>query len=73
MDGQRHDELRNTPLINHVIFCSFAEEFVRTQRNLVQFHNMIKCATGRSSSYYIDYGCYCGYGGKGSPLDDLDR
>lgn len=49
------------------------EEFVRTQRNLIQFRNMIKCTTGRSSLYYIDYGCYCGYGGKGAPVDDLDR
>ncbi|KAL9984694.1 hypothetical protein ACROYT_G007020 [Oculina patagonica] len=47
--------------------------FVRQERNLVQFRNMIECTTGRSAFDYSDYGCYCGYGGKGTPLDDLDR
>ncbi|CAH3104332.1 unnamed protein product [Pocillopora meandrina] len=50
-----------------------SEDFTRTQRNLVQFHNMIKCTTSRSSVYYVDYGCYCGYGGTGNPLDATDR
>ncbi|XP_027045607.1 basic phospholipase A2 homolog 1-like [Pocillopora damicornis] len=50
-----------------------SEDFTRTQRNLVQFHNMIKCTTSRSSLYYVDYGCYCGYGGTGNPLDATDR
>ncbi|KAJ7337922.1 Phospholipase A2, major isoenzyme [Desmophyllum pertusum] len=48
-------------------------KFIRTERNLIQFHSMITCTTSLSSSYYIDYGCYCGYGGKGTPVDDTDR
>ncbi|XP_027047608.1 basic phospholipase A2-like [Pocillopora damicornis] len=49
------------------------DNLVFTQRNLVQFHNMITCATSRTSADYIDYGCYCGYGGKGKPADATDR
>nr|AAY47067.1 alpha taipoxin-2 precursor [Oxyuranus scutellatus scutellatus] len=43
--------------------------------NLVQFGFMIKCANrnSRPVSHYMDYGCYCGPGGSGTPIDDLDR
>ncbi|KFO19189.1 Putative inactive group IIC secretory phospholipase A2 [Fukomys damarensis] len=39
-----------------------------------QFQRMVKHITGRSAflSYY-GYGCYCGLGGKGVPVDDTDR
>ncbi|XP_007438344.2 phospholipase A2 [Python bivittatus] len=44
-------------------------------RNLLQFHNMIKCAIPSSNPVldFADYGCYCGFGGSGTPVDDLDR
>ncbi|XP_068708644.1 basic phospholipase A2 homolog 1-like [Montipora foliosa] len=51
---------------------SNAKGFIRTQRNLIQFHNMIGCGTNRTSAYYVDYGCYCGYGGGGEPVDETD-
>uniref|UniRef100_A0A4W3H1I8 Phospholipase A2 n=1 Tax=Callorhinchus milii TaxID=7868 RepID=A0A4W3H1I8_CALMI len=40
-----------------------------------QFRNMIRCAlpTSRPLLDYSDYGCYCGFGGYGTPVDDLDR
>uniref|UniRef100_A0A8D2KWU5 Phospholipase A2 n=1 Tax=Varanus komodoensis TaxID=61221 RepID=A0A8D2KWU5_VARKO len=43
-------------------------------RNLLQFRNMIKCANPNSNPVvdYSDYGCYCGLGGKGTPVDELD-
>nr|Q45Z42.1 RecName: Full=Basic phospholipase A2 paradoxin-like alpha chain; Short=svPLA2; AltName: Full=PLA-4; AltName: Full=Phosphatidylcholine 2-acylhydrolase; Flags: Precursor [Oxyuranus microlepidotus]AAZ22642.1 PLA-4 precursor [Oxyuranus microlepidotus] len=43
--------------------------------NLAQFGFMIKCANHRSRpvSHYMDYGCYCGKGGSGTPVDELDR
>eukprot|EP00057_Strongylocentrotus_purpuratus_P005500 XP_003731110.2 PREDICTED: phospholipase A2 AP-PLA2-I-like [Strongylocentrotus purpuratus] len=45
--------------------------------HLGQFGMMQKCLLGKSvievSLDYIGYGCYCGFGGDGVPLDDTDR
>ncbi|XP_053304900.1 phospholipase A2, minor isoenzyme-like [Spea bombifrons] len=43
-------------------------------RNLLQFRSMIKCTIPNSKplDHYNDYGCYCGLGGSGTPVDDLD-
>lgn len=39
-----------------------------------QFQRMVKLITGRSAFFsYYGYGCYCGLGGKGTPVDDTDR
>ncbi|XP_073322540.1 phospholipase A2-like [Pagrus major] len=43
-------------------------------RSLWDFKNLINCVQPHVNFHkYIDYGCYCGYGGKGTPVDDLDR
>uniref|UniRef100_A0ACB8FYC6 Phospholipase A2 n=1 Tax=Sphaerodactylus townsendi TaxID=933632 RepID=A0ACB8FYC6_9SAUR len=44
-------------------------------RNLWQFRNMIKCTIPTSDPLmdYNNYGCYCGLGGSGTPVDDLDK
>ncbi|XP_055511530.1 basic phospholipase A2 pseudexin B chain-like [Leucoraja erinacea] len=44
-------------------------------RNLVQFSNIIKCVIPGSHPLitFNNYGCYCGPGGHGEPVDDLDR
>ncbi|XP_071953128.1 acidic phospholipase A2 DE-III-like [Antedon mediterranea] len=45
--------------------------------NVGQFGDMIHCQTDRNfiSSWldYDGYGCYCGYGGTGKPIDDTDQ
>uniref|UniRef100_A0AAY4B0G8 Phospholipase A2 n=1 Tax=Denticeps clupeoides TaxID=299321 RepID=A0AAY4B0G8_9TELE len=42
---------------------------------LWQFRNMIVCTIPDSwpALDFADYGCYCGKGGSGTPVDDLDR
>ncbi|XP_030839075.1 basic phospholipase A2 pseudexin A chain-like [Strongylocentrotus purpuratus] len=45
----------------------------RNKRNIAQFASMIKCATGRSGLDYNNYGCHCGIGGGGTPVDATDR
>ncbi|XP_019959066.2 phospholipase A2-like isoform X2 [Paralichthys olivaceus] len=44
-------------------------------RALHQFRKMIQCTMPGSKPIlnYADYGCYCGYGGNGTAVDDLDR
>ncbi|KAL9984685.1 hypothetical protein ACROYT_G007009 [Oculina patagonica] len=46
---------------------------IRKARNLYQFGNMVNCMTNRSRFSYSDYGCWCGMGGKGDPVDELDK
>ncbi|XP_032898947.1 phospholipase A2-like [Amblyraja radiata] len=44
-------------------------------RNLLQFSKLIKCAIPGSHPLltFNGYGCYCGLGGQGTPVDELDR
>nr|ABK63565.1 PLA2-3 precursor [Demansia vestigiata] len=43
--------------------------------NLYQFKNMIQCANRNSRNWmaYAHYGCYCGKGGSGTPVDGTDK
>lgn len=44
-------------------------------RAVWQFRNMIKCTMPESDPLkdYNNYGCYCGLGGSGTPVDELDK
>ncbi|XP_004603739.1 putative inactive group IIC secretory phospholipase A2 [Sorex araneus] len=44
-----------------------------THGSFWQFQRMVKLVTGRSAFSYYGYGCYCGLGGKGTPVDNTDR
>ncbi|XP_072178585.1 acidic phospholipase A2-like [Diadema setosum] len=46
----------------------------RGRRSVLQFSQMVRCATGRSALWdYNGYGCWCGVGGRGTPVDGTDR
>ncbi|XP_045199146.1 basic phospholipase A2-like [Mercenaria mercenaria] len=63
-------------LILFLIIVSQAEggSLVRTRRNAFQMCNLINMYTGISCLNYNPYGCFCGYGQRGSnPVDEADR
>ncbi|KAJ8039031.1 Phospholipase A2, major isoenzyme [Holothuria leucospilota] len=46
----------------------------RWKRDLLQFNEMVTCLTGRNAAwYYNGYGCWCGKGGNGNPVDETDQ
>lgn len=50
--------------------------YIIVDGNLFQFCGLINHYQGRSGLYclrYNNYGCWCGIGGKGNPLDATDR
>merc|ERR1712050_72722 len=44
-----------------------------SKRRLDQFAEMIRLATGHDASGYNNYGNWCGVGGKGEPVDEVDK
>ncbi|KAI8746698.1 basic phospholipase A2 [Biomphalaria glabrata] len=44
-----------------------------SSRGLLTLDEVITTYTGRSSLDYNEYGCYCGLGGGGTPVDAVDR
>ncbi|XP_059572703.1 acidic phospholipase A2 PLA-1, partial [Alligator mississippiensis] len=53
--------------------CSF-EDVVLAHGNAIQFGKMIKATTRKNALLsYNGYGCFCGLGGKGTPVDATDR
>ncbi|XP_054126805.1 group 10 secretory phospholipase A2 [Melozone crissalis] len=45
---------------------------VRSRRGILELAGAIRCSTGRSPFAFLRYGCYCGLGGKGWPMDRVD-
>ncbi|XP_076323231.1 uncharacterized protein LOC143232072 isoform X1 [Tachypleus tridentatus] len=46
---------------------------LRTRRSVLQLANVLKCVTGCDPLTYKGYGCYCGYMGRGNPVDGIDK
>ncbi|XP_068614583.1 phospholipase A2-like, partial [Brachionichthys hirsutus] len=44
----------------------------RSKRGILELAAAVGCSTGRSALVYIGYGCYCGLGGHGWPIDQTD-
>ncbi|XP_040297384.1 group 10 secretory phospholipase A2-like [Bufo bufo] len=45
---------------------------IRQKKSVIELAGAIECGTGGSALYYLGYGCYCGVGGHGMPLDETD-
>ncbi|XP_038229642.2 phospholipase A2 [Dermochelys coriacea] len=58
-----------------LLFSVGAANAATISRALWQFRAIIKCTIPNSHPLkdYNNYGCYCGFGGSGTPVDILDR
>ncbi|XP_060075263.1 basic phospholipase A2 caudoxin-like [Ylistrum balloti] len=45
----------------------------REKRDLLQLVELLEEMTNKSGLDFNNYGCYCGWGGKGAPVDAVDR
>ncbi|XP_061761279.1 phospholipase A2-like isoform X4 [Nerophis ophidion] len=45
----------------------------RTKRGVLELGGIIKCTTQSPAFAYLWYGCYCGLGGHGNPVDETDE
>ncbi|KXJ14279.1 phospholipase A2 A2-actitoxin-Cgg2a [Exaiptasia diaphana] len=50
-----------------------SEDVKLDKRGFIQFYRLIREFTKRDPTDYWNYGCWCGLGGKGTPLDETDR
>ncbi|CAF1591371.1 unnamed protein product [Rotaria magnacalcarata] len=48
------------------------DELPQSRNAAFEFREMITKLTGRSAMDYLGYGCHCGLGGKGKPVDGVD-
>ncbi|NWV00944.1 PA21B Phospholipase, partial [Upupa epops] len=57
------------------VFSVGAASAALSPRALWNFRKMIRCTIPGSHPLleFNNYGCYCGLGGSGTPVDDLDR
>ncbi|MFH4974772.1 hypothetical protein AB6A40_001481 [Gnathostoma spinigerum] len=48
-------------------------QLISHSKAMWNIEGMSECLLQFSALYYNNYGCYCGFGGKGVPVDDIDR
>ena len=46
---------------------------VRRKRSVLQLADMVHCVTRCEPTSYLEYGCFCGISGIGSPVDPIDK
>nr|AGV13282.1 intestinal phospholipase A2 [Sparus aurata] len=52
--------------------CKFSDQ--QESRGVFEFGKMIRCVQpGVNPSQYNNYGCFCGLGGQGRPVDKVDQ
>ncbi|KAK7933930.1 hypothetical protein WMY93_004826 [Mugilogobius chulae] len=57
-----------------LLFTACAVSGASVPKAVWQFGGMIECAQpGVNPLKYNDYGCWCGLGGSGTPVDELDQ
>jgi hypothetical protein len=54
------------------IFASKLQKADGDIRALWNLNQMAECKLGYSALAYNDYGCWCGVGGSGTPMDGID-
>ncbi|XP_061422137.1 basic phospholipase A2 4-like [Lethenteron reissneri] len=55
-----------------LVGCADGHAHARHTRSLINLAELIKCVTGKHACDYNAYGNWCGIGGSGTPVDEID-